>query len=328
MDELAQAEYGAQLASIQHFLQELNWTTELIQEGTPVPVLIVTIPRDPQGRERAVTLTYIPLDDDMLEQTTLLMVYTTLPFGVDAARRSQLDLLVQAANALIPIGAFGHKENGEIFMRYTLALPRFDTVPQQLLVESVLLFIGMLDMLSPSLEAVASGKQEAAKTIKDLNLQTMPGAQPRQSSRAIDRVESYLASIGWEYQFVGEAAVGTTRIGALGEYNCFISVDEEDSQVVCYCVIPQKISPQRRSAMADFLTRANYGLYLGNFEMDFDDGEVRFKTSLAFRGDLLTFPLLAQVIQPCVAAMNQYWQAIVQVNKGTDPAAAILLAES
>lgn len=29
----------------------------------------------------------------------------------------------------------------------------------------------------------------------------------------------------------------------------------------------------------EFLTRANFGVVLGNFEFDLDDGEVRFKTS-------------------------------------------------
>lgn len=328
MDPLMQAEYGAQLALIQQFLREMNWTTEFIQQGLPVPALIVTIPRDRQGRERAVTLTYIPLDEDMLEQTSLLMLYTSLPFAYDATYRAQLDLLVQAINALVPIGAFGYKPDGEIFMRYSLSLPRYDTVPQQMLVESVLLFVAMLDALCPVLEAVASGRKQAALAISELNLQMTPTAAPHQPERALDRVQSYLNTLNWQYQFVGDDAIGATRIGTLGEFNCFIKVDEEDSQVLCYCVIPQKTAPQRRAAMSELLTRANYGLYLGNFEMDFDDGEVRFKTSLAFRGDLLTYPLLAQVIQPCVAAMNQYWQAIVQVNKGTDPAAAILLAES
>jgi len=30
----------------------------------------------------------------------------------------------------------------------------------------------------------------------------------------------------------------------------------------------------------EFLTRANYGLNIGNFEMDFQDGEIRFKTAI------------------------------------------------
>jgi hypothetical protein len=323
-----QAEYGAQLALIQQFLNAMNWTTELIQQGLAVPVLIVTIPRDQQGRERAITLTYIPLDEDMLEQTSLLMLYTSLPYAYTAAYRAQLDLLVQAINALVPIGAFGFKEDGEIFMRYSMALPRYDTVPQQLLVETALLFVALLDALSPVLEAVVSGVKQAAQAVAELNLQMTPAARPHQPERALDRVQRYLDTLNWQYQSVGDDVIGARRIGMLGEFNCFIKVDEADAQVLCYCVIPQKTAPHRRAAMSELLTRANYGLYLGNFEMDFDDGEVRFKTSLAFQDDLLTFPLLAQVIQPCVAAMNQYWQAIVQVNNGTDPAAALLLAES
>ena len=30
--------------------------------------------------------------------------------------------------------------------------------------------------------------------------------------------------------------------------------------------------------MAEYLHRANYGLRVGNFELDYDDGEIRYKT--------------------------------------------------
>ena len=41
---------------------------------------------------------------------------------------------------------------------------------------------------------------------------------------------------------------------------------------------------EMRVPMAEFLTRANYGLRIGNFEMDFEDGEVRYKSSVDFEG--------------------------------------------
>jgi len=41
-----------------------------------------------------------------------------------------------------------------------------------------------------------------------------------------------------------------------------------------------------------FLTRANYGMMIGNFEMDFTDGEIRYKTSIDVEGDKLSSALI------------------------------------
>jgi len=44
----------------------------------------------------------------------------------------------------------------------------------------------------------------------------------------------------------------------------------------------------KRGAVAEFINRANYGIIIGNFEMDFADGEIRYKTSIDVQGDKLT----------------------------------------
>ena len=47
-----------------------------------------------------------------------------------------------------------------------------------------------------------------------------------------------------------------------------------------YSVLPLNVPCGQASAIAEFITRANYGMALGNFELDFNDGEVRYKTSV------------------------------------------------
>lgn len=48
---------------------------------------------------------------------------------------------------------------------------------------------------------------------------------------------------------------------------CFIS----------YGCIDMNVEEKQRREVAEYLTRANYGLPCGNFEMDMADGEVRYK---------------------------------------------------
>ncbi len=81
--------------------------------------------------------------------------------------------------------------------------------------------------------------------------------------------------------------------------------------------------------MAEFLTRANYGLIIGNFELDFGDGEIRYKTSLDVEGDRLSQASIKQLVYTSVLTMDQYLPGIEAVIKyGMNAEAAIALVES
>ncbi len=65
--------------------------------------------------------------------------------------------------------------------------------------------------------------------------------------------------------------------GFEGVYNRFdfrIVIRAEGVQVFMY--LPSTAS-KMKDRMAEFITRANYGMILGKFEMDYEDGEVRFQ---------------------------------------------------
>lgn len=52
------------------------------------------------------------------------------------------------------------------------------------------------------------------------------------------------------------------------------------NRIISYATIGIKADEDCLQEMAEFLHRANYGLAFGNFELDFDDGEIRYKMAL------------------------------------------------
>lgn len=66
--------------------------------------------------------------------------------------------------------------------------------------------------------------------------------------------------------------------------------------LICIASFRQTVPDARRLEAAEYLHRINYGLLLGNFEMDYDEGEVRFRTSLMAEGSL-THEVLDRYIQ-------------------------------
>ena len=70
--------------------------------------------------------------------------------------------------------------------------------------------------------------------------------------------------------------------------------------------------------------RANYGLHIGNFELDMGDGEVRFKTSIDTESTALSFELVRNVVYANVMQMDRYLPGLMAVLGGqATPADAI-----
>lgn len=69
-----------------------------------------------------------------------------------------------------------------------------------------------------------------------------------------------------------------TLSGKLNHCRLFISAS--DSGVSTHAICPINASPDSFEQVVEFITRANYGLKLGKFEMDYSDGEVRYSTCL------------------------------------------------
>jgi len=105
-------------------------------------------------------------------------------------------------------------------------------------------------------------------------------------------------------RLVGTDVLTTDWAGANGIWACYLHARERDAQLLVYSVMTEDVPAERRSAVAEFLTRVNYVMTIGNFEMDYDDGEVRYKTSVDVEGDRLSMVMARQLFALNVATMD------------------------
>jgi hypothetical protein len=104
---------------------------------------------------------------------------------------------------------------------------------------------------------------------------------------------------------------------------------EAEQEVAIYSSSPVEVAPERRQAMSELVTRANFGLVIGNFELDLADGELRFKTSIDVEGDRLSEALVRNLVFANLAVTRRYLPAVLAVSRfGADPAAAVAEVES
>ncbi|MGC8865790.1 MAG: YbjN domain-containing protein [Bacteroidales bacterium] len=67
-----------------------------------------------------------------------------------------------------------------------------------------------------------------------------------------------------------------------GRCDTIIDIRTGTNTVLIYCLLPIMVPANHRQRIAEFITRANYSIILGNFEMDFNDGEVRYKNAFIY----------------------------------------------
>jgi len=135
--------------------------------------------------------------------------------------------------------------------------------------------------------------------------------------RIFDAVRAVLDEDGIRYDVI--EGVTALRFGFRTEehqWACLVEVREQQDLLLFVGVVPGRVDEARRAAVGELLHRINYGLAVGNFELDFDDGEARFRTSVDFEGSQLAPGMIRQVLRANLASMSRYLAPIVKVASG------------
>ena len=127
----------------------------------------------------------------------------------------------------------------------------------------------------------------------------------------------FLKEDGWHPRRLDDETIYRTGFaGKNVQVACYAQIRDNLEQFLFYVMLPVKAPEGRRPAVAEFITRANYGLRIGNFEMDFADGEIRYKSSLDFEGSTLTHALIKHAVYPAVQTADRYAPGLMKVIYG------------
>jgi len=129
----------------------------------------------------------------------------------------------------------------------------------------------------------------------------------------LDNTKTILEIQEWPFQSLDATTLKIDIDGKAANWVVLIKALEEIGQLVIYSIAANKAPELRRNAVQEFLTRANFGLRIGNFEFDLDTGEIRFKTSLQFAGETLVPEMIEQCLLINVLTMEKYLPGILQM---------------
>lgn len=135
----------------------------------------------------------------------------------------------------------------------------------------------------------------------------------------LQALKDYLTTNAWKFHVEhtkeGREYLTMGMSGKNGEWSMIVDAIDEQNMAVVYAVLPKKVSEEFRvrDKVMEFITRANSGMVLGSFEMDLDDGEVRFKTSISTLDDDLTEDAARNLVYPNVFMMDRYFRGFMAV---------------
>ena len=144
-----------------------------------------------------------------------------------------------------------------------------------------------------------------------------PGnSAPPNIEPALETLRNVLDELSWEPKRAEGVAGFEVDFGPpyLPVANALAAISVQE-QFVFYLNFGFTAAPELRDTCAQFIARANWGLTIGNFEMDYEDGQLRFKSSVAFAGAELTETLIKNAIRAAMNAVDVY----------ADPLAAIVM---
>jgi hypothetical protein len=129
-------------------------------------------------------------------------------------------------------------------------------------------------------------------------------------------VMEYMDKLGWNYIISDEKTMRFPISCENGKYYCTLIADDNRNFVCLYSVLPNYIPFDKRHDVSEFITRANYGMNIGNFELDFSDGEVRFKTSMTTYDQPPGDGDLACLVHTNIGTLDNYMKGIMGVVYG------------
>lgn len=131
----------------------------------------------------------------------------------------------------------------------------------------------------------------------------------------------------WQYRVLPETTMIETHLrGKNGYFRLFAHARVDEGLCVFLSVLGHHIPDEIRPRLMEFVTRANYGLNVGNFEFDLDSGELRFKTLVDVKGiEYLIEPqFIKRMVYVNVLTMDHYIPGIMRAIYGSEPVRDIL----
>jgi len=126
-------------------------------------------------------------------------------------------------------------------------------------------------------------------------------------------LKEYFQAQGWRYETLEAGELFRLQF-AFPDGTCtsFAHVPGE-SRLIFESLIDPRVPEGRRPAVAELVVRLNRTLFLGHFDLEYDNGTVSYSTTMDLADGELTTGMLAALILANLSTVQNYFGAIMNV---------------
>ena len=137
------------------------------------------------------------------------------------------------------------------------------------------------------------------------------------STEIADAISKFLAEDDWRFSFDGQKGrfnFSVSIAAAIKKIIYDILVHEDSFTVYAASPIgPDEKDREQMTTAMEFICRANYGLRNGNFELDLNDGEIRYKSFVDCEGASPSKEIVKNSIYVPAAMFKRYSEGITAI---------------
>ena len=146
-------------------------------------------------------------------------------------------------------------------------------------------------------------------------------------SEIIEEMERYLEEQECVFQVNDEGTWVSFGFDAVNVRWRSVAGEDDHGRFVSLSFLPLVVPMGRRMAVAELITRMNFGLGLGHFILDFEDGDLRFMVTVPLGGVAPSQEVIAEVMGAHQALVDTFLPAIGQVLFSSTPPQLALQAD-
>ena len=141
------------------------------------------------------------------------------------------------------------------------------------------------------------------------------------SKQIANTLVSHMEEHEYRYEFDRENGIIRMRFkikGKLDHIRFVLFI--KDVFFLSYGCIDMSVDEAHRKEVAEFFTRANFGLNFGNFELDMRDGEIRYKMCVDCDHTTLSGQMIESSLDIPIAMFERYGDEMLKVMFGMESA--------
>jgi hypothetical protein len=173
-------------------------------------------------------------------------------------------------------------------------------------------------------DTILPSKPRGANSPNDRRLMPTRRNSGANNSTLIARVRAMLDARSYKYHAVDALSLTLSFNHAHGAYVLYFTTNDDTDLVGLMATYGSRVPESRRGQVAEALSRINFLLWLGSFELDFADGELRFRIGIDVEGGQLSETMLSNMLGAALHSMDRYHVALMRIAFGeVDPAVAL-----